>query len=308
MDQILALIIYTLFAVILPIALARLIVRADWKVIRNACIVWYGLLFLGFAGFKSAEHFGWVLIFAMFFSIPAVPLISLILKLWRRLGKTPSPPTTTSTTRPWWTRFPLARMSPAQWAVTGLLLIGGIVFVSWQDQQDINTRTDVLRTFFALPADTQFTDVNRIRKSAATNPRIEAITEFTGPQWDAYLKLADQTPPWPLKNVVLEGKPLDLAAAGNLTWRVPLLPDMVGDRSVRWSKLSKERVSSIRQGRWLCMALRFKPWNERGEGDSSTLPEYAALDCSSIKPMEKVSKLVIGVLDLDNRTLYMVMN
>lgn len=308
MDQIPALIFYALVAVIVPIALARLIVRADWKVIRNACLLWYGLLFFGLAGFRSAEHFGWVLILAMFFSIPAVPLFSLILKLWKLLGKKPYPSTNANTTRSWWTRFPSARMSPKQWTVVGMILVGGILYVSWQDRQDINARTDVLRTFFALPSDIQFTEVNRVSKSAATNPRIEAVAAFTVSQWESYLKQTNNTPPWSLKDVVLGGKPLDIAAAGILSWRTSPLPEMVGDRRVRWSNRFRERVPAIRNGRWLCIALSFKRWDERGEGDRSTLPEYAALDCSTIKPKEKVSKLVIGVLDLDNRMLHMVMD
>ena len=308
MVQIPAIVIYALAAFIAPIALARLVVRADWKVIRNACILWYGLLFLAFAGFKSAEHFGWVLIFAMFYSIPAVPLLSLILKLWNRLGKTPAPHTTSRNHRRWWTRFSLARLSPAQWTVAGLLLVASIFYVSWQDRQNINARTDILKTFFSLPADIQFTEVNRISKSAPTNPRIEAVAGFTELQWKAYLQQANQISPWPLTNAALEGKPLDLASAGNIAWRASPLPDMVGDHSIRWSKLSSERVSLIRQGLWLCIALRFKRWDERGEGDRSKLPEYAAHDCSSIKPKEKVSKLVIGILDLDTKTIHVVMN
>jgi hypothetical protein len=307
MNQIPALIIIALVAVFVPLALARLIVRADWKIIRNSCMLWYGFLLLAFEGFKSAEHFGWALTFAIFFSIPAVPLLSLILKLWKRLGKTPAP-TVTSQARHWWSRFTLGRMSPAQWTVASLILVGGILYVSWRDQQDINIRTAVLRTFFALPADIQFTDVNRISKSAPTNPRIEAVAEFTEPQWAAYLQQANQTAQWSLKNVALEDKPLDLASAGNLSWRPSPLPDMVRDHSIRWSKLFSERVSAIRNVRWLCIALRIKRWDERGEGDRSKLPEYAALDCSSISLRQSVSKLVIGVLDLDTKTIHIVMN
>jgi hypothetical protein len=208
-----------------------LVVRADWKIIRNACILWYGFLFLAFAGFKSEEHFGWVLIFAMFFSIPVVPVVSLVLKHWKLLRKTAAPATPSSAARPFWARFTLVRMSPTKWTATGLLLVGGILFVSWQDRQDIKTRTNVLRQFFALPADIQFTDVNRISKSAAINPRIEAIAQFTAPQWDAYLKQTEQTVPWPLINALLEGKPLDLAAVENLKWQEQPLPELVGNHS-----------------------------------------------------------------------------
>jgi hypothetical protein len=62
-------------------------VRADWRSIRNACIIWYGGLLVIFGAFSSQQGFGWALIFAMFFSVPALPVITLVLKLWNRLGR-----------------------------------------------------------------------------------------------------------------------------------------------------------------------------------------------------------------------------
>lgn len=70
--------IYLCAAAIIPVALARFLVRADWRTVRNACLVWYGFLVIAF-GAAGQEGLGWALIFAMFYSIPAVPLISLVL-------------------------------------------------------------------------------------------------------------------------------------------------------------------------------------------------------------------------------------
>ena len=80
MEQLLGIFVYVCAALVVPILLARVVVRAEWRTIRNACFLWYGFLMLVLGGFEGAEGFGWVLIMAMFWSIPAVPVISLVMK------------------------------------------------------------------------------------------------------------------------------------------------------------------------------------------------------------------------------------
>jgi hypothetical protein len=87
MEQLEGLFVYSCIAVIVPVVLARFVVRAEWRIIRNACLIWYGFLFLAFAAFARADGFGWALIFAMYFSIPAVPVIALVLRSWNWLAK-----------------------------------------------------------------------------------------------------------------------------------------------------------------------------------------------------------------------------
>lgn len=183
MEELPGIFIYLCAAFVVPIFLARVVVRAEWRTIRNACFVWYGFLMLVLGGFKSAEGFGWVLILAMFWSIPAVPVISLVMKVWKRLGGGSMDAAAARAERPIWARFPLARMSPAQWSVTALLLAGIALFAYWQDQRDLNARADVLRDYFGLSIDTKFADVRRISKSSITMPRVEAIVRLSDSQF-----------------------------------------------------------------------------------------------------------------------------
>jgi hypothetical protein len=91
MDKFEGILVYSCIAVIVPVVLARFVVRADWRMIRNACLLWYGFLVIAFGAGTSAEAVGWALIFAMYFSILAVPVIALALRSggwlarrWRR--------------------------------------------------------------------------------------------------------------------------------------------------------------------------------------------------------------------------------
>jgi hypothetical protein len=73
---------------VLPVALSWLIVRADPWTIAKAYVVWIVLLVLtlGVNGTGPfTEGLGWALVFGIFYTTPAVPLICLILKLWTRL-------------------------------------------------------------------------------------------------------------------------------------------------------------------------------------------------------------------------------
>ncbi|MDP9423156.1 MAG: hypothetical protein M3Q19_10035 [Pseudomonadota bacterium] len=67
---------------IVPLLLARVLVRANWLQTGAAFgILWAVLLFLGIAmGSTWGERIGWPMIFAMFFSTPGVPTIAWILK------------------------------------------------------------------------------------------------------------------------------------------------------------------------------------------------------------------------------------
>ncbi len=68
-----------------PVALARVLLRASWRSVLIAYAIWYGALFLfGLsAAPRVAEALGWMMILAMFLTIPAVPVIVLLLRLAR---------------------------------------------------------------------------------------------------------------------------------------------------------------------------------------------------------------------------------
>jgi hypothetical protein len=69
---------------IVPITLARFVVSATWLQIAIA----YGVLLLGLGlisagGRNIDEKVGWMLILGLFFAIPGIPILSLII---RKLG------------------------------------------------------------------------------------------------------------------------------------------------------------------------------------------------------------------------------
>jgi hypothetical protein len=91
LQQIGPVLVYTCVALIVPALIARFLIRAEWRLVRNACILWYGFLILAFGGPFKAEAVSWSMIFAMYFSILAVPMIALVLRLisyvWKRFGR-----------------------------------------------------------------------------------------------------------------------------------------------------------------------------------------------------------------------------
>ncbi len=87
MQQLSDIVFFSCIAIIVPVLLARFIVRADWRMIRNACLIWYGFLLLGFGALARADGFGWALIFAMYFSILAIPILALVFRVWNWLAR-----------------------------------------------------------------------------------------------------------------------------------------------------------------------------------------------------------------------------
>ena len=63
--------------------LSRLVVRASWPSIGVACCIWLVLLAVIAFGGRGirAEAIGWAIIFATFLTLPAIVVISTLLKL-----------------------------------------------------------------------------------------------------------------------------------------------------------------------------------------------------------------------------------
>ncbi len=119
---------YLCAAIFVPVLLARFVIRADWLTIRNASFLWYGALVLPGAVTVSSELLGWALILAMFMSFWVLPLLSLMLKLWRLLGARGGPAAPGTARRPFSARVPLAVTSLLQCVVVVLLLAGAVAF------------------------------------------------------------------------------------------------------------------------------------------------------------------------------------
>lgn len=82
MEQLEGILVFSTIAIVVPVVVARFVVRSDWRMIRNACLIWYGFLLLSSGAMASADGFGWALILAMYFSILAIPLLALAFRLW----------------------------------------------------------------------------------------------------------------------------------------------------------------------------------------------------------------------------------
>ena len=72
---------------VVPILLAK-VLRASWRAVGIAYPIWFGLLALfGLStlggGASLDESVGWPIIMGMFLTIPAVPVIVVVLKLFR---------------------------------------------------------------------------------------------------------------------------------------------------------------------------------------------------------------------------------
>lgn len=70
------------FVLIIPLGIARAVVKASWKQCLAALgVLWVLLLWFGLASSGSwGERLGWPLILSLFFSIPLVPFFAWILK------------------------------------------------------------------------------------------------------------------------------------------------------------------------------------------------------------------------------------
>lgn len=74
-----------------PVLVARYLFRGRWIEILQAYCIWIALLMVfGLTqGSSLDEGYGWALIIALFSTVFAIPVLVLLLKLWKRL-RTPS--------------------------------------------------------------------------------------------------------------------------------------------------------------------------------------------------------------------------
>ena len=68
---------FLLMSLVVPLAIAFLVVRGDWRLILIAGLIWYGGLLVVFGA--------WALVFAMFYSVVGLPVIALLLKFGKWL-------------------------------------------------------------------------------------------------------------------------------------------------------------------------------------------------------------------------------
>jgi hypothetical protein len=305
MDQLPGILFISSLAFFLPVAAARFGVGAGWRVIAITCVIWYGFLALAFGVFLGGDRAGWSLLAATMFSLIAVPIIAAVLKVWNWLGRSNAGVAATGPSPPLMQRLPLSLLSPAQWSAIALLLTGGFLGSYWYERRDLNARAGIVGRFLGLPDRTGFASFQS-SNSPATAPRIAAIVRFTKPQFDSFVAQLDQAPLWQHGTPHYDGAPVEVGSPETIKWRDGPLVERAGSTFVRWNKLSAEEMTRFRRGRVLCIALQRKPGSYRST-HSSDAPRYVAKDCSEPAQTERVSRIVLGALDFDTRTLHMIM-
>ncbi len=304
MEQLPGIFFIACLAFIIPVAIAHFVVRADWRTILKTCLIWYGSLFLAFGAFSGGDRVGWTLLAAMFFSVPAVPIIAAVLRGWNWLGRSKVGVASTGLSRPLLQRFPWSLVTPEQLAAVALLAVAYFGYSRWSEQRDLHARAELAGRFLDLPAGTKFSAF-QTSNSPATAPRIAAIVRFTKPQFEAFVAQLEQVPLWPQGPPQYDGAPVEVVSPQNIRWREVPLPVQAGNRFVSWNNLSAAELRSLRRGRVLCIALQRKPGSNRGT-NSSGVPSYAANDCSELAKTERVSVIVLGALDFETQTLHMI--
>jgi hypothetical protein len=205
----------------------------------------------------------------------------------------------------YWQGIRLQRMSPVQWLIAGLLLTGIVLFARWQNSQDLNARTSVVRALLELPEGAVFSDIQRLNKSARTTPSVAVIAQLSASDMEAYL-LRLEKPLWVRSIPSFGDAPLQPISPGSIKWRSLPVPASVGNSGVGWSSLSARAVSGIRNGRMLCVALQDR---QTAQGHSSaTRParEFTARDCMDVPRTDESLTVVLGALDFETRTLHVM--
>lgn len=301
MDQLGVILLIVLVGVVVRVAIVRFGVRADWRTLLYTCLIWFGLTLILLGG--SRDGLGWLPI-ALIYTFPAVPIIALALTIWRRLGRSGFGSGPTGPGRPWLQRFPLSFASPAQWLGLAMLVIAYFLGTYWYGQRDLNGRAELAGRFLGLPPGTRFASFQS-SNSPATAPNISAIVRFSQPQFDSFVAQLDQAPPWQHGSPHYDGAPVELVSPETIRWRDGLLPERAGSKFVSWNNLSAEEIGRFKRGRALCIALQRKPGSFRSTY-SSDAPRYVAKDCSEPAKTDRVSRIVLGALDFDTRTLHMI--
>ncbi len=304
MQQLPAILFISGLAFVVPVALAHFVVRAEWRVIATACLIWYGFLFLAFNGVAGGDGLGWALLASIFFSTFAVPIIAAILKAWNWLGRSKVGVVSTGPSRPLLQRFPWSLVTPEQLAAVALLAGAFFGYSHWSKQRDLQARAELAGRFLGLPAGTKFASFQS-SNSPELAPRIAAIVRFTKSEFEAFAAQLDNGPLWPQGTPHYDGASVEVVSPEPIKWRDLPLPVQAGDRFVSWNNLSAAEIENARRGRALCIALQRKPGINRSS-HSPGVSRYASKDCAELAKTERVSAIVLGALDFDTKTLHMI--
>jgi hypothetical protein len=292
---------YLCAAIFVPILLARFVIRADWRTIRNASFLWYGVLFIPGAVTANEEWLGGGLILAIFSSFWAIPLLSLILKRWGLLSAKFGLAAAGTAHSPFWARVRLTVMSAA-----ALWIVGVIAFNFWRDQRDLDASVNFLRQMFAVPEGAIVREARRLGKVTLEIPRGEVIVQLTPVQFESFRARMEADRAWPGAGARIGGAPLEVTSPETIRWRALSATFKVDGHFNRWSRLTAKPVDGIRNGRFMCLFLWELERDMRAKHANKDTPRYAARDCADVAPEVHRGREALAALDFDYRTLYMI--
>lgn len=195
-------------------------------------------------------------------------------------------------------------MTPRQWMMTIAIGVGFLLVVAWSHERDKAARLDFLRQQFRLPDGVAFSDYRNISKSSVALPRVEAIVRFSPEQFRAYVSELDDPRVWRPGHLSPGGGTEIPVSSEALRWSDMQGSNVANDLPGGWGDLSREQVSQIRNGKVLCFTLTMTRPDSGAESES----HYGTKACSNIGPTDQLGAYILGVLDLDTRTLHMIVN
>jgi hypothetical protein len=203
----------------------------------------------------------------------------------------------------YWRGFRLRRMTTVQWIISGLLLVGVVLFARWHNSQDNETRTRVLRSLLDLPPTTIISDFQRLNKSDPKAPRIALIAQLSQAEMDSY-RAKLESPLWLSRIPDFGDTALQVISPGSIKWRSLPTPVAVGNNGVGWSSLSARAVARIRNGHMLCVALQERKLAGKSGGGPTQLRSFTARDCIDVPRTDTGLTILFGAIDHDTRTLH----
>ncbi len=214
-----------------------------------------------------------------------------------------------------------AREEVAQQRRWGVGIIAAFILtVMWSCQASHTEVERIFRAQFHIPDGVSFAETRY--PSRGTANQLEAIVRFSKSQFADYIARLDDPRVW--LPVPLDYRGLGLNppySPSALKWtELPGAPS-AGNRRVRWGHLSREEIYKARNGRAFCLALRQPPgkrrsdwWYEAPKGHEhrfpletpSRLDRYNAVGCAELGRSERPATLIQGLIDVDTRSLHMI--
>ncbi|MCC2098431.1 MAG: hypothetical protein KDJ29_16165 [Hyphomicrobiales bacterium] len=161
---------------------------------------------------------------------------------------------------------------------------------------------------FHLPDDIALSDVLIRRNSRPDRPHVEAIATFSPARLQEYIASLYSAHLWRPTLTSYGGHPVTSYSEQALKWSSSSLPAVVGNRRVRLGLISSKYRGSVRKPRALCFGFQGLDKTGHQAPIRQDADHYVAKGCSEFARTEHVRGYVVGLLDVENGKLYMVMH